>query len=92
VDVCNFLAATTPTEQKVTGKQKDLYRTIMLPVVLYGCETWSLTLREECRLRVFKSRVLRRIFGPKRDDVTGEWRRLHNEELYALYSSPNIIR
>jgi hypothetical protein len=62
-----------------------------LPVVLYGYETWSLTLREESRLRVFKNKVLRRIFGPKRDEVTGEWRRLHNKELYALYSSPIII-
>jgi hypothetical protein len=62
------------------------YRTINLPVVLYGCESWSLTLREECRLRVLENRVLRRIFGPKRDEVTGEWRRLHNKELYALYS------
>jgi hypothetical protein len=65
--------------------------TIGLPVVLYGCETWSHTLREEQRLRVFENRVLRRIFGPKRDEVRGEWRRLHNEEL-DLYSSPNIIR
>jgi hypothetical protein len=63
-----------------------------LPVVLYGCESWSLTLREECRLRVFENKVLRRIFGPKRDEVIGEWRRLHNKELYAVYSSPNIIR
>jgi hypothetical protein len=69
-----------------------IYRTIILPVVLYGCESWSLILKEECRLRVFENKVLRRIFGPKRDEVTGDWRRLHNKELYALYSSPNIIR
>jgi hypothetical protein len=69
-----------------------IYRTIILPVVLYGCETWSHTLREKRRLTVFENRVLRRIFGPKRDEVTGEWRRLHNKELYALYYSPNIIR
>jgi hypothetical protein len=62
-----------------------VYRTIILPVVLYGCETWSLTLREEQRLRVFENRVLRRILGPKRDEVTGEWRRLHNEKLNDLY-------
>jgi hypothetical protein len=69
-----------------------VYRTIILPVVLYECETWSLTLREEQRLRVFENRVLRRIFGPKKDKATGEWRRLHNEELNDVYSSPNIIR
>ena len=62
-----------------------IYRTIILPVVLYGCETWSLTLSEERRLRVSENRVLRRIFGPKRDEVTGEWRKLHNEELNNLY-------
>jgi hypothetical protein len=61
-----------------------IYRTIILPVVLYGCETWSLTLREKHRLRVFENMVLRRIFGPKRDRVTGEWRRLHNEKLNYL--------
>jgi hypothetical protein len=69
-----------------------IYETIILPVVLYGCETWSLILREDHRLRVFENRVLRRIFGPKRDEVTGEWRKLHSEELHILYSSPNIIR
>ena len=69
-----------------------IYRTIILPVVLYGCETWSLILREECRLRVSENRVLRRIFGPKRDEVTGEWKKLHNEELNDLYCSPKIVR
>jgi len=64
----------------------------ILPVVLYGCETWSLPLREERRLRVFENRVLRRVFGPRRDEVTGEWRKLHNEELNDLYSLPNIVR
>jgi hypothetical protein len=61
-------------------------------VVLDGCETWALTLREERRLRVFANRVLRRVFGPERDEVTGEWRKLHNEELNDLYSLPNIVR
>ena len=69
-----------------------IYRTIILPVVLYGCETWSLTSREERRLRVFENRVLRRVFGPKRDEVTGEWRKLHKEELNELYSLTNIVR
>jgi hypothetical protein len=69
-----------------------IYGTVILPLVLYGCETWSLTLKEERRLRVFQKRVLRRIFGPKRDDVTGAWRELHNEELNVLHPSPKIVR
>jgi hypothetical protein len=64
----------------------EIHITVILPVVLCGCETWSLTLREECRLRVLENKVLRRIFGCRRDEVTGEWRRLRNEELYALYA------
>jgi hypothetical protein len=69
-----------------------IYRTIILPVVLCGCETWSLTLRAEHRLRVFENRVPRRMFGPKRDDVMGEWRKFYIEELHNLYLSQNIIR
>jgi hypothetical protein len=69
-----------------------IYKTIILSVVLYGCETWSLTLWEGHRLRVLENRVWRRIFRPKRDEVTGGWRQLHNEELHNLYSSPSIIR
>jgi hypothetical protein len=69
-----------------------IYKTIVLPLVLYGCETWSLTLRDEHRLEVFENRVLRRIFRPKRAEVTGGWRKLHNEELRDWYSFPGIIR
>jgi len=69
-----------------------IYRNLILPVVLYGCETWSLTLGEERRLRVFGNRVLRRVFGPKRGEVTGEWKKLHTEELSDLYTLPNIVR
>jgi len=68
-----------------------IHRTINLPVVMYGCKTWSLTLREERRLTVFENRVLRKIFAPKRDEVTGEWGKLRNEELNDLYSSPNFL-
>jgi hypothetical protein len=69
-----------------------IYRTLNLSVVLYGCVTWSLTLREERRLRVSENRVLRKVFGPKRDEVTGEWRKLHKEEQNDLYFSPKIVR
>jgi len=69
-----------------------IYRSIILSVVLYGYETWSLTLREERKLRMFENMVLRRIFGPRRDEVTGDWRRFHNEEINDLYCSPNIVR
>jgi hypothetical protein len=72
-------------------KNLKMYRIIILPLVLYGCGTWSLTLREERRLRVFENRVLRRVFGPKRDEVTGEWRKLHNEEFNDLYFSVTIV-
>jgi hypothetical protein len=68
-----------------------IYRTIILPVVLYGCETWSLMWMEEHRLRVFENRVLRRILWPERDEVIGKWRKLHNEEHKGVYSLPNIV-
>ena len=70
----------------------NTYKTIILPVVLYGCETWSLTLRQDQRLRVFKHKVLRKLFGSKSNKIIGKWRKLHNAELHALYSSSNIIR
>jgi hypothetical protein len=74
------------------GLEIRIYKNIILPVVLYGCETWSLILRKEYRLRVFQNVVLRRIFGPKSDEETERWRKLHNEWLHDLYSSPSIIR
>ena len=86
--VQNFLSS------KLLSKNLEIkiYRNIILRVVLYGCETWSLTLREEKKLRVFENMVLRRLFGHRRDEVTGEWKRLYNEELTELYLSPNIVR
>ena len=74
-----------------TNSKIKIYRTIILPVVLYGCETWSVTVREKRRPRVFENRMLRRIFGPKKGEITGERRKLHNEELNNLYCSPNIV-
>jgi hypothetical protein len=68
-----------------------IYKTIILPVVLYGCKTWSLKLREEKGVRAFEKRVLRRIFGPKRDEMTEEWRKMHSEELHNLHSSPDDV-
>jgi hypothetical protein len=87
-----FCAESVTFQFVIQNLKIKIYRTIILPIVLYGCETWSLTLREECRLGVFENRVLRRIFGPKQDEVTGEWRKLHNEELKDLYSLPNLTR
>jgi hypothetical protein len=72
--------------------KRKIYKIIILPVVLYVCEAWSITLREEHRLRVLENRVLRRIFGPKREEVAGGWRRLHNEKLHKLFASQNINR
>jgi hypothetical protein len=77
---------------KYSTSLRSIYETIILPVVLYGWETWSQTLRKEHWLRAFEDRVLRRIFGPKRDEVTGEWRKVHNEELCNWTSSLSIIR
>ena len=92
-NVCYYSVQNLFSSSLLSKKLKiKIYRTIILPVVLYGCETWSKTLREERRLRVFENRVLRRVFGPKRDEVTGEWRKLHNEELSDLCSLPNIVR
>jgi hypothetical protein len=87
----SFGAVSFAFQFAIKNIQIVIHRTIILPVVLYGCETWSLTLREERRLRVFENRVLRRVFGPKRDAITREWRKLHNEELKDLYCSPNIV-
>ncbi|KAJ4446884.1 hypothetical protein ANN_13584 [Periplaneta americana] len=92
-NVCYYLVEKLLSSSLLSKNLKvRIYKTVILPVVLYGCETWTLTLREEHRLRVFENKVLRIIFGAKRDEVTGEWRKLHNTELHALYSSPDIIR
>jgi len=84
----NLLSSSLLTKNIKIKIQK---KNIILSIVLCGCETWPLTLREECRLRVFENRVMRRILGPKRGEVTGEWRKVHHENLTDVYSSPNII-
>ena len=90
---CRYSVQNLLSSSLLSKKLKiKIYIIIILPAVLYGCEIWSLTLRDERRLRVFENRVLRRVFGPKRDEVTEEWRKLHNEELSDLYSLPNIVR
>jgi hypothetical protein len=86
-NACHHSIQNLPSSQLLSKNLKiRIYKTIILPVVLYGCETWPLTLREVHRLGVFENRVLRRILGPKRDEVTGEWGKLHNEELYDLFA------
>jgi len=92
--VASYLSVQNLLSSRLLSKNLriEIYRTTILPVAFYGCETWSLALREERKLRVFENMVLRRIFGPRRDEVTGEWRRLHNEELNDLYCSSNIVR
>ena len=90
--VCHSVQSLLSSSLLSKNTKITIYRTIIVPAVLYGCDTWSLTFREERRLMEFENRVLRRIFRPKRDEVTGEWRKLHNEELNDLYCSPDIIR
>ena len=92
-NACYYLVQNLLSSRLLSKNLKiKICRTIILPVVLYGCGNWALTLREERRMRVFENRVLRRVFAPKRDEVTGEWRKLYNDELRDLYSLPNIVR
>ena len=91
-NACYYSLEKILSSRLLTKKLKvNTYKTIISPVVLYGYKTWSLTLKEEHRLRVFENKVLRKIFERKRDEIIEEWRKLHNSELNAMYSSPNII-
>jgi hypothetical protein len=91
-NACYYSVQNLLSSRLISKKLKiKIYKTVILPVVLYGCRTWSLTLREEHRLRVFENSVLRRIFGPRREEDRS-WRKLHNDELHSLHSSPNIVR
>ena len=92
-NACFYSVQKLLTSRLISRKLKlKIYRTVILPVILYGCESWSTTLADEHKLRVFENKVLRKIYGPKRDEMTGEWRRLHNEELHGLYDSPDVVR
>jgi hypothetical protein len=91
-DCCHLVQSLLSSRLLCINVKVKIYKTIILPVVLYGYETRSVTLSEVHRLRESENGVLRRIFVPKRDEVTGEWRKLHSEELHILYSSPDVIR
>ena len=92
-NACFYSVQKLLTSRLISRKLKlKIYRTVILPVILYCCKSWSTTLADEHKLRVFENRVLGKIYGPKRDEMTGEWRRLHNEELHGLYDSPDVIR
>lgn len=92
-NACFYSVQKLLTSRLISRKLKlKIYRTVILPVILYGCESWSTTLADEHKLRVFENKVLRKIYGPKRDEMTGEWRRLHNEELHGLYDSPDVVK
>ena len=92
-NACFYSVQKLLTSRLISRKLKlKIYRTVILPVILYGCESWSTTLADEHKLHVFENKVLRKIYGPKRDEMTGEWRRLHNEELHGLYDSPDVVK
>jgi len=92
-NACFYSVQKLLTSRLISSKLKlKIYGTVILPVILYGCESWSTTLADEHKLRVFENKILRKIYGPKRDETTGEWRRLHNEGLHGLYDSPDVVK